>query len=158
MVWSAYYADHCILHLLLLIYRQVTLIIQALNDCREVKMETLTYDEVVELLERAVAERGEDYVYPKEDMCPEFALNSVCQYFVGSRPSCIIGQVLAYKGITAEQVTEFEGRGGPAVVQRFFDIDDSTQVLIYEVQSRQDDGLPWGEALANARAFVGNVL
>lgn len=113
-------------------------------------MEVLTYTEAVALLDRAVAERGEDYVYPEE----ERTAMGDCRYFFDGHPSCIIGHVLAYKGIGAEQIKDYEGKYVGAVISKFFVPAIDVALLFTEAQSMQDNGHSWGQAVSEAKRHV----
>lgn len=103
------------------------------------------------LLERAVAEKGEDYIYDRYEM-------GSCAYFVGGKPACIVGHVFHYKGMTAEQFKRLADEDGYPNTARvrvlaetgLIDTDDSTLRLLDLVQLAQDDGNTWGVSLAEA--------
>lgn len=113
-------------------------------------MEALTYKEAVELLDRAVAERGEDYVYPDE----ERTWVEDCRYFFDGHPSCIIGHVLAYKGIGAEQARDCEGTDAGVVISKFFEPETDVKLLFLRAQGMQDRRYPWGHAVFSAKRSV----
>jgi hypothetical protein len=107
---------------------------------------SLNYKEAVELLNRAVAEKGEDFVYPANRSDPN---TPACVYFAEGAPSCIIGHVLAYKGVPAEKM-EGDPINAAPVVSLHIAQDDSTACLLIDAQINQDAGIPWGEAVALA--------
>lgn len=110
--------------------------------------------EARELLQRAVDEKGADYVYVPED-----GGLGKCQYFHnegGERvPGCIIGHVLAYKGVTYDtlggrflnrmSVTYLASNG---TVADLSDTPHSVLSALRAAQDTQDDGATWSEALA----------
>jgi hypothetical protein len=118
----------------------------------------LTYDEAVELLQEAVAKKGEDYVYePPLVQTPyieEGSQVALCVYFddEGS-PSCIVGHALAKKGVTREALdnvdSELNRNAGPYGLESAEVISAPVGVidLLSLVQDYQDQGTPWGEAL-----------
>ena len=119
----------------------------------------LTYDEALDLLNQAVDERGTDYIYNK----PTDA--KFCQYFHGQEPGCIVGWVLAKKGLTPDDLEDVSQYG-----QRYADesalhlaeagifvADDRTVTLLERVQQLQDDGVQWGAAVADALACVAEL-
>lgn len=90
------------------------------------------------LLLRAIAEKGEDYVYPLANA------NSACLYFEDDgQPSCIVGHVLHYMG-------ESHGPEGASayVAVRNFGWSNAVREGLLKAQRAQDDGRTWGEALA----------
>lgn len=108
----------------------------------------LTYNEAVELLQRAVQEKGADFKFPAYGSCTYFAGDNLDQ------PNCIVGHVLAYKEITHDDIEDLSGYEhandraitdlGPQVFPR---LAKKTQRLLAETQLRQDGGYTWGEAL-----------
>lgn len=127
---------------------------------------TLDFDEAVALTKRAIAEKGEDYVYPKAESgwCTNFDSYT-------SAPSCIVGHVLAYKGMTYAQMlgreaavnddalpgerVDYNNSGvytliGDGLVQT----DTKTAEFLSELQQSQDSGRSWGVSLRGALAEV----
>jgi hypothetical protein len=110
----------------------------------------ISYDEALELLDRAVAERGEDYVY-----------DGACEYFqcdADNQPGCIVGHVLAYKGMDPELLDKL-GLNSTKLAyvadkSEVLKLDIKTKVLLDEVQNRQDTGIPWGKAVSTSRADI----
>lgn len=95
--------------------------------------------EALELLERAVAEKGADYTVDQ------------CQYFENdsSVPVCIVGHVLCYLGVPTE---EFNYRNTTkfSLVAPHLDSVQFTDEAVYalnKAQIAQDHGKTWGEAL-----------
>jgi hypothetical protein len=115
----------------------------------------ISLDEAKELLGRAVKERGEDYVYaPPLD--PETGANP-CVYFspADKAPSCMVGYVLSYKGVTYEDlaatdstITEVQS----LVEEGHLRVDNETLALLTVAQVEQDQGQTWGRALEEALA------
>lgn len=115
-------------------------------------------NETVALVERAVNEKGPDYVFPargKEYRLPNYWNNNsqgMCRYFTltDHKPACIVGQVLAYVGLEDRAL---EGQGAASL-----DLEDSftseAQYFLSEVQGYQDGGESWGAALLRAKADV----
>jgi hypothetical protein len=106
--------------------------------------------EVVELLNRAVAEKGADYEYPRA--------GGECFYFEpDGTPSCLIGNVLAQKGVKLEDFVVIEDgqpwdlNSGESVFSLdaygFIKTTGETQDILTRAQRMQDDGYSWGEAL-----------
>jgi hypothetical protein len=107
----------------------------------------ITFDEAVELLDRAVAEKGEDYIYPGS------LGNGACWYTRDGRPDCIVGHVLFWKGVTPEQLERLEGTSAFGL-DGWLELDEKTSQLLWKTQQRQDSGVPWGRAVAEAKAEV----
>lgn len=101
----------------------------------------LEYDEAVALLDRAVAEQGEEHL--AED-----------HYFKDGEPHCIIGHVLAYKGLdinSSEYEGEFPYEGVGVHRIRGLRCDGRTSRLLSLAQEYQDQGRYWGDAVADAK-------
>lgn len=101
----------------------------------------LEYDEAVALLDRAVAEQG-----------AEHTAGGI--YFEEGRPHCIVGHVLAYKGLDINS-DEYEGEFPyentevqeiPTLVA-----DEKTMKLLATAQECQDTGGYWGDAVQEAK-------
>jgi hypothetical protein len=113
----------------------------------------ITLDEAKELLARAVKEKGADFVYkPLTSMG-----RSQCAYFDPEDrcPSCMVGYVLSYKGVTYEAldatgsvVTEVQD----LVEEGHLRVDNETLALLTVAQVEQDQGQTWGRALEEALA------
>lgn len=109
----------------------------------------LTIKKAHKLLERAIAEKGESYVYDAPDG------SDTCVYAVEDdegnlAPSCIVGHVLNYLDPEALQEAHFyEGhrayflRGAMESVS----IPDETARYLNGIQTEQDSGVTWGEAV-----------
>jgi hypothetical protein len=117
----------------------------------------ITLDEAKELLGRAVKEKGEDYVYEplREGGRPHG--RPQCAYFnpEDGCPSCMVGYVLSYKGVTYESldatgsvVTEVQD----LVEEGHLQVDNETLALLTVAQVEQDQGQTWGRALEEALA------
>jgi hypothetical protein len=112
----------------------------------------IALDETKALLARAVKERGADYTYKMLTIADQ----SLCAYFdpVTKAPSCIVGQVLAYKGVTFDdmfaQDKNVYASAGTLIDTKFIKADNETRALLEIVQSEQDAGMPWGLAVEEA--------
>ena len=107
----------------------------------------LTFVEAVALLKRSVAENGAQTVYAKP--------GGICLYFTPDGcPSCLIGHVLHYKGMTYKALddrgsndqTDVSGLIQDTVIR----VDMRTEALLALAQGFQDDGVPWGRAVEQA--------
>lgn len=131
-------------------------------------MVTLNFDEAVTLAKRAIAEKGEDYVYSRTSLlfCNNFNEED------GS-PSCIVGHILSYKGMAwgalRNRQDAHNEQAGNGVFQAIYNsagvstlvndeviaLDSSkTEDFLSELQNLQDNGAPWGKALNAALAEV----
>lgn len=104
----------------------------------------LTPARAIELLREVVAEFGEDYVYPYQD-----EEDGTCLYVHGDQPGCIAGHVYHRAGLTLEQLKREEHTGADSSDFRILLPGNGTAV-VRPAQGAQDNGLTWGEALADA--------
>lgn len=118
---------------------------------------TLTYEQALASLEQAIAERGEDFVYPQEWR------TSVSENFKGwcvnfnqdGSPSCIAGYVYSLWSIENDEVWREDsvdtlaGRDGGEkdAATAPLQIDARTYVLLSSAQNAQDSGSTWKQAL-----------
>lgn len=117
------------------------------------EMAEYTFDQVRRAVEKAVSDRGHDYVYQKP-------LDSeVCLYVErNGEPGCIVGQ-MAYN-ISPDLFAKFkesESENGPFGVSevgkwgRLGDLFDHPSArYLRTAQTEQDHGAPWGSALKEA--------
>lgn len=116
-------------------------------------MTELDYGQALVFLEKAIGEKGADYVYEVNGLNAKVEAdrgNSLqCLYFDKGQPSCIVGHVLDYMGIGANEAIENE----PArnALDGLIETDEKTITLLDKVQEHQDKGVPWGEALRLAQ-------
>jgi hypothetical protein len=117
----------------------------------------ITLDEAKTLLARAVEERGADYTYKMLTVELEPGRQeSLCAYFDPQTkvPSCIVGQVLSYKGVTFDDMAAKDknvyASAGTLIDTAFIKADSETRALLETVQSEQDSGMPWGQAVEEA--------
>lgn len=117
------------------------------------KVDTIiTYEMAKDLLQRAVEERGEDYVYPRASS------PGGCVYFEDDgTPSCIVGHVLAYLGYTKDDIEDFNDQSVGAVSDAA-PMDFQARWLLRDAQIRQDQGTPWGRAVSEAIASMESPL
>lgn len=114
-----------------------------------------TPEQTLKYLREAVAERGEDYVYPNELKMyyrdgPE---PTMCRYVKpdGSGPACIVGVVLHKYGVSLETLAEHETEAGWRVA-RELGVDTRSRQMLSTAQDAQDGGKTWGAALVNAES------
>lgn len=121
----------------------------------------LNKENVIELLERAVNEKGADYVDPN-------ALDNVCEYAdLEGNPLCIVGHVLGYLGEpfkptvheeydgstwTSPWGTETDAREAILISDAIeFEDYDVVASVLFAAQKEQDNRGTWGEALEAAK-------
>jgi hypothetical protein len=113
----------------------------------------LTYETALDALEKAVADRGEEYVYPRQGT----DTNSSCLYWHKNEqaPGCLVGLALHQLGVSAEVLESF----GPAGIRMLapslphlsgVEMSPAALELMSKVQCYQDQGMPWGSALDRA--------
>lgn len=106
-------------------------------------------DRLVQEVKR-IAEANPDFVYQRPP-------GSGCVYVHDGRPSCLIGRALWNLGAIdadfenavddrARRVNQFGVMGLLELLGLSLSSDES--VLLMTIQDRQDDGLPWGEAVS----------
>lgn len=95
------------------------------------------YDQTIELLQRAVAEKGDGHT-------------CMCYYAgEGGQPVCIVGHVLSYVGLlSAAKECDQIGIQPDAIVDQFTPAAISA---LAEAQHSQDTRHTWGEALIAAK-------
>lgn len=114
--------------------------------------EHIAYTRACELIERAIDERGEDYVH-----VPPGALHSYFEWNLDAdraEPGCLIGLALSYIGLAYEDI-EPECNTGTNVRDLLDKLgvsyDPAAAELLVEVQENQDGQLPWDVAYARAK-------
>jgi hypothetical protein len=108
-------------------------------------MKHITTEDALRALEEAVAEKGEDYIYPEA--------GKTCYYALDGAPSCLVGNALHRLGYSILQLEEFRSHpicSLPADVP----MEDRALDAFIRAQEAQDAGAPWGEALHVAREAV----
>ena len=107
---------------------------------------TYTDEDFIAAMRKAVAERGEDFVYPDEWRKASEDGES-CMYVHEGKPACLIG--LAVYIATGELVPDaYEGAMADEVIgDRMPGVSDRARKAAFEAQATQDDGFTWGEAL-----------
>ena len=112
-------------------------------------MITLTEEQIENSL-REVASAQPDFVYER----PEDSTS--CLYFHGEEPGCIVGQVLAKHGVTAEMMQDTTKKSAYAHNTRWVgdllkeDVIVTTNRgarMLRAVQASQDSGVPWRTAV-----------
>ena len=129
----------------------------------------ITYEDAVLLLKQIVADRGEDWIYPQYDGCPECSsltsdygdevhycswhMSEGCRYFTDEgQPACIVGEFFS-RTLRPEEYNSIylEGRVASEALNYLpLEVDQRTRRLLSVAQQRQDEGMPWGESLTRA--------
>lgn len=141
---------------------------------------TIDKDKAIELLEKQVEKKGEDYVYTSEfDSCSYFADGTVAYkdkydfdlsdeenqdaYPEEGSPLCIVGHVYADLGLTVDDLYYTTSRNYEGTKGQDGDLQDvqpdpekvrmteGAQWVLQEAQHAQDTGAPWGVALDAAQ-------
>lgn len=126
-------------------------------------MKTYTYDETLALLQEAVSERGEHFIYEQR---PEPGPS--CRYAWDGKPDCIVGHVFAKVGVPVQEMLfgdkiedyngvpnrgKYSSEGADSVVENLesdgvVSFTPRARRLLLEVQNKQDYGMTWGDSLA----------
>jgi hypothetical protein len=110
----------------------------------------ITWKVAEHLLLQSVADRGADYLYPKDS-------DGSCNYVRDGAASCLVGQALYHAGLPIDRLAEFD-EGGLTPANEFskellrdgYTLTQRAAKLFQLAQELQDDGVPWGEAVARA--------
>jgi len=107
----------------------------------------LTYEQALQGLKDAVANKGPDFQYSD----PENPIS--CKNFTESgQPSCIAGHAYyTYKPEWARDDKLMFTPVGTLVDEGNLDVDMKTQVLLMIAQNKQDRGVRWGKAVETAQ-------
>jgi hypothetical protein len=135
-------------------------------------------EQAIALLERAVQEKGEEYVYTPIRV---EHMGEKCLYATAdkSAPSCIVGHALAYVGVPVEKLFELDHIGDMGAIYELnreslnrdeysgdeyrvnvptaleeiagVHLTDEAEDLFTEAQSAQDGGKTWGESIQRAK-------
>lgn len=109
----------------------------------------LTVADVRALLVRAIAEKGEDYIYVDPEGRKAAVYGVTCVNFAhDGSPSCIAGHVYHYAGLTPDEAGRtLTVREVNTMLPNLFADWDVVRALI-AAQVAQDAGWTWGKALA----------
>lgn len=121
----------------------------------------ITYPQALAAMRAAVADRGEDYVYPES----EKDSHGACQYLTtDGKGLCIVGETLLRLGVSSEEIQQaLDGTpytpGSYGLMSWLYRNkvafeDERTSVLFATSQARQDFGETWGIALREAEDYV----
>lgn len=120
-------------------------------------------DMAIALLERAAQEKGADHVYKRVPSGSDIhGEASMCNYEHNGRPSCIVGHALHYAGVTIEQLRKMDSDLKVSSIDMLYaedllpiEMTDDAADLFKAAQDAQDEGMPWGEAVAARRKAAG---
>lgn len=109
---------------------------------------TITEADFTAAIEKAVADKGADYVYNPDD-------SRSCVYTEDGEPSCIIGTALVNLGFEPNPDWDnpmqtdklLEDTTADTILPYFFDIPENVVVAARRAQVDQDNGSTWGTAL-----------
>ena len=116
-------------------------------------IKVIKYDEVVDMLKAIVAGK-EDFVYER--------VESVCLYWTNGEDatrdaSCIVGHVFQALGVLSDLPHWYQNSDANVTVgvlkqKGVLIFTRKAQALLMVAQGRQDEGIPWGEAVQEALA------
>lgn len=119
---------------------------------------TITEADFTAALEKAVADKGADYVYYN----PDHGRN--CVYTSNGEPSCIVGTALVNLGFEPnpdwdnpfhpEAGVDEDDTAADTILPRFFDIPENVVLAACRAQLVQDTGGTWGAALFEYKEAV----
>lgn len=117
-------------------------------------LSTLTVDDALNLLQIAVDERGEEYVYRADER--DLNGNVSCDYAESDgSPSCLIGLALSVIGVDPTWLSVGEDLGwagcGIEVLGDDLGLPRKVSDVFSAAQIAQDTGSTWGTALEKAR-------
>ena len=117
-------------------------------------------EETIAMARKAVEERGEDWVYPKEGQEWRFEgpgddWNGACRYALADdsdepKPACIVGHVLHQVGVLEDFA---DSQRSSAALDIPFTREAAHFLNLAQID--QDSGYSWGESVRHAIAAVG---
>ena len=117
---------------------------------------TITEADFTAAIEKAVADKGADYVYNPDSTRGE------CTYTEDGEPSCIVGTALINLGFEAtpdwddpiQRDVVLEDTTADTILPYFFDIPQNVVTAARKAQRVQDEGGTWGVALSEYKQAV----
>lgn len=114
----------------------------------------LTFESVVAFAKEAAAEKPEGYIYINPSGQVASPGGITCDYWDDSKdaPSCIVGVILHKAGVSATNITEGRSAFASSYLARkaeggVITISDKAATFLFDVQMRQDVGVPWSKAI-----------
>lgn len=113
----------------------------------ETAVRRITEPEFTQAMRDAVAERGEDWVYPKGEEAWE-GPDGQCRYFLDDgQPACLIGTALCKLGVPGVRPGHEGAYAGLVLHDIYGELPRGIPRAASLAQEVQDEGQPWGEAL-----------
>ncbi|MFJ8818180.1 hypothetical protein [Amycolatopsis thermoflava] len=116
-------------------------------------------DRALQLLREVVAERGADTVYQPVRLGasrPDRAPLPNCVYAHNGAPSCLVGHALHRAGVPVEDLAKMTGQIDElSWWPESLDVGSDAVEVFLAAQYAQDEGSPWGDALAAAEHEAG---
>lgn len=119
----------------------------------------ISYNDLVLYMEKAIADRGEGWVYPIGTAVEAGVAGAFpgmqpmtegvpCQYTLpNGQPACAVGEILHLAGIDIEHEEDENKMSVDVLAMNYvFDTDEKGARYLSELQTQQDRGQPWGEA------------
>ena len=108
---------------------------------------TITEQDIINEVRRLAADNP-DYIY----VSPGGSEYSSCVYIHDGKGSCIVGRALVNNGFDPEKVSQHEGLTADEmlVALGIKEETDFEQVWLDRVQTLQDSGTPWADAVEEA--------
>lgn len=103
----------------------------------------ITIEDFTKAMEDAVALKGEDFVYLKEEW-------AACVYEEAGKPSCLLGHALYNLGLPFPE----RNINIQAVLVANYDVPRNLRLAAAEAQRDQDRGETWGNALSSFRHIL----
>ncbi len=100
---------------------------------------------------RLVAKENRNFQYDADTM----GIAHSCVYFRDGEPSCIVGHGLSRLGLTIDDIDGLNESSDVYDLAEYLGLPfDRSLNFLFHVQSAQDSGKPWGEAVRSADSRV----
>lgn len=122
----------------------------------------INYARALELVDQAIKEKGEDYVYTNDQgqtASSETLISCFNWHETDGKmvPGCVVGDALHRAGVRLTEMSKSMA-AGDLVEALFMDevahITDMAMVFFSRIQNAQDAGSTWGEAQAKAISYM----
>lgn len=123
-----------------------------------------TGPEILEILDRLVAQREPGYIYAVDYTLPSGTSGNGCHYVRDGEPSCLIGRLVIEMGATIEWLSGFEGTDARTILGHPNDWDNREYVFsdafrvsrfsamtLNQIQASQDNQDTWSYAVDRYR-------
>jgi len=124
------------------------------------KVISLTKAKVNYYLDEIVKEVGVGYVYEmKEYKNADGETGNTCVYVWKRKADCLIGRVLHRAGVTLKELSKHENEPASNIIEGMEEAgtmvaEPGVSLLLMDIQSNQDHGVPWGKAVRDGRKGV----